>query len=164
MGSSGAGKTTVGKRLAESLGWEFLEGDDLHPPGNIDKMRRGIALNDEDREPWLARLRARIERYLDERRPAVVACSALRRTYRERLRADPQRVRFVYLKGNYALLAERLRRRRGHYMKARMLAGQLTQLEEPASALVLDAALPVENLVARIREAFALREGTGIGK
>lgn len=156
MGPAGAGKTTVGERLAAALGWEFLEGDALHPRENIDKMRRGIALNDEDRAPWLARLRRCIERYLREQRRAVVACSALKRAYRERLRADRARVRFVYLKGDCALVAERLRRRRGHYMKEHMLAGQMAQLEEPASALVLDAARPVDELVAGIRAAFAL--------
>lgn len=156
MGSAGAGKTTVGERLAAALGWDFLEGDALHPPANVDKMRRGIPLDDADRAPWLDRLRGCIERYLREQRRAVVACSALKRAYRERLRVDRARVRFVYLKGDYALLAERLRRRRGHFMKERMLAGQLAQLEEPASALVFDAARPVDDLVAQIRAALAL--------
>lgn len=156
MGSAGAGKTTVGERLAAALGWEFLEGDALHPAHNIEKMRRGTPLNDADRAPWLERLRRYIERCLAENRRAVIACSALRRAYRERLRADPRRVRFVYLKGDYGLLHARLLRRRRHYMKAGMLSSQLTELEEPAHALVVDASLPPEEIVAHIRAALAV--------
>lgn len=156
MGSSGAGKTTVGKRLAAALGWAFLEGDDLHPPDNIDKMRRGIPLSDADRAPWLERLRRRIARYLATGQSAVVACSALRRAYRERLSVDPRAVRFVYLKGEYPLLHARLHARTGHFMKPSMLRSQLETLEDPANALVIDAALPADAIVASIRAALGV--------
>lgn len=154
MGTAGAGKTTAGKRLAEVLRWNFLDGDELHPPANIAKMRRGIALTDADRAPWLERLRGSIERYLARGEGAVIACSALRHRYRQQLRVDPQRVCFVYLKGTYELLRRRLQRRGGHFMKAPMLQSQLAVLEEPNRALIVDAALPVDAIVARIRAAF----------
>lgn len=159
MGTSGAGKTTVGKRLAADLGWTFLEGDALHPASNIKKMRAGIPLTDADRAPWLDRLRGQIERYLATGQSAVVACSALRRAYRERLRVDPQRVRFVYLKGDYELLRERLQRRKDHYMKVTMLKSQLAAFEEPRNAFVVDAALPVETIVAQVRLALGYDRG-----
>lgn len=156
MGTAGAGKTTVGKRLAAVLGWDFLDGDDLHPPANVAKMRRGEPLTDADRAPWLERLRERIARYLAEDQGAAIACSALRHGYRERLRVDPERVRFVYLKGAYPLLRRRLRSRTGHFVKPSMLASQIATLEEPRHALVIDAALPVDAIVARIRAALGV--------
>jgi len=156
MGVTGAGKTTVGRRLAHALGWPFLEGDDLHPPGNVEKMRRGVPLTDADRVPWFERLRENIERYLDRNQPAVVASSALREAYRVRLRPDPEAVRLVYLKGSRKLLCDRLEARAGHFMKSSLLESQLALLEEPADALVIDAALPVDEIVARIRAAFGI--------
>lgn len=155
MGVAGAGKTTVGVRLAAALGWSFLDGDALHPSSNVDKMRRGIALTDADRAPWLERLRGAIEHYLAMGEPAVIACSALRRSYRARLRVDP-RVRFVYLRGAEPLLRARLAARRGHYAGEALLASQLAALEEPRAALVLDAGLPVDALVERIVQRWHL--------
>lgn len=156
MGPSGVGKTTVGKRLAADLGWGFLDGDDLHPAENVEKMRRGMPLTDADRTPWLAQLRRHIERRLLSNRGAVIASSALRRRYRKRLRVDPHRVRFVYLKGTYPLLHRRLATRGGHFMQPSLLVSQLATLEEPDDALIIDAALPVDTIVARIRAALGV--------
>lgn len=155
MGVSGAGKTTVGKRLAKALDCPFVEGDELHPASNVEKMRRGTPLTDEDRAPWLARLRERISGCLQAAQSAVISCSALRRVYRKQLRVDP-RVRFVYLKGDYELLRQRLQRRSGHFMKAAMLKSQLETLEEPEDAITVDAALPVDEIVARVRQTLAI--------
>jgi gluconokinase len=153
MGVAGAGKSTVGARLAAALGWPFLDADALHPSPNVEKMRRGIPLSDADRDPWLTHVRQRIEDYVRARQSAVVACSALRREYRERLRVDPA-VRFVFLKGDSALLLDRLNRRVAHFLKAPLLASQLASLEEPIDAITIDAALPVDEIVQRIRGAL----------
>lgn len=150
MGVAGAGKSTVGARLAAVLGWPFLDADALHPPPNVDKMRRGIPLTDADRYPWLAHVRKRIEDYVRAGQSAVVACSALRGGYRDRLRVDPT-VRFVFLKGDPALLLDRVNRRIDHFLKAPLLESQLASLEEPIDAVTIDAALPVDEIVQRIR-------------
>ncbi|HEX7043647.1 MAG TPA: gluconokinase [Burkholderiales bacterium] len=154
MGIAGTGKTTVGRRVAAALGWEFLDGDDLHPAANVAKMARGVPLTDEDRAPWLERVRERIAGYLARGTGAVVACSALKRRYRARLRVDPARVHFVHLEGDPPLLHARLAARAGHYMKAGLLDSQLAALEPPRRALAIDAALPVDAIVARIRSAI----------
>lgn len=155
MGVAGAGKSTAGARLAEVLGWPFLDVDALHPPPNVEKMRRGIPLTDADRDPWLTQVRQRIEDYVRAGQSAVVACSALRREYRKRLRVDPA-VRFVFLKGDSALLRDRLNRRVGHFLKSPLLASQLASLEEPVGATTIDAALPVDEIVQRIRDALTI--------
>ena len=129
-GVSGAGKTTVGKLLAQELGWHFYEADDFHSPGNVEKMRTGVPLTDEDRWPWLENLRELIERELSAGENAVLACSALKRKYRERLRVGPD-VKLVFLRGDYALITEQLRRRHGHFMNPALLQSQFTDLEEP---------------------------------
>jgi gluconokinase len=154
MGAAGAGKTTVGARLARALGWNFLDGDDLLPPASIEKLRRGIGLTDMDREPWLQDLRVRIDAFLAAGQPAVVACSALRQAYRERLRADTDAVRFVYLKAEHALLRARVETRKGHFFAPSLLDSQLAILEEPRDAVIVDAALPVDEIVARVRAAL----------
>jgi len=130
FGVSGAGKTTIGKLLAEDLGWQFYEGDDFHPLANIEKMRSGRPLTDEDRWPWLDRLRDQITRSLAAKENAVLSCSALKRAYRERLRVSDD-VKFVFLRGDYALVEKQLRRRRGHFMNPDLLRSQFTDLEEP---------------------------------
>jgi gluconokinase len=132
-GVSGAGKTTIGKLLAEELGWRFYEADDFHPRANIDKMRRGIPLTDEDRWPWLENLRELIERGIATGENAVLACSALKRAYRQYLRVSAK-VKLVFLRGEYALIAEQLRHRRGHFMNPALLQSQFADLEEPQSA------------------------------
>ena len=133
MGVSGSGKTTVGRLIAERLGWAFVEGDDLHPEANRRKMAAGTPLTDEDRWPWLDRIAARMRRDDGEGHSIVVACSALRRSYRDRLRACGADVRFLHLTGAPALLRDRLERREGHFMPAGLLDSQLATLE-PAGA------------------------------
>jgi gluconokinase len=155
MGPSGVGKTTVGSALAAALGWEFIEGDDLHPPENIAKMRHGIALSHADRMPWLSALRRNIEAVEREGRSAVIACSALTGEYRAMLSAGTDTVRFVYLHGERALLERRLRQRSGHFAGPELLSTQLATLEDPGeTALTLDASASPEALVSAIREAF----------
>ena len=129
FGVSGAGKTTIGKLLAEQLGWQFYEADDFHPRANIEKMRSGRPLTDEDRWPWLERLREQITRSITAKDNAVLACSALKRAYRDRLRVSDD-VTFVFLRGDYALIAEQLRHRRGHFMNPELLRSQFADLEQ----------------------------------
>jgi gluconokinase len=130
FGVSGAGKTTIGKLLAEQLGWRFYEADDFHPRNNIEKMHSGIPLTDEDRWPWLGRLREQITLSLSAKENSVLACSALKRAYRDRLRVSGD-MKFVFLRGDYALVEKQLRRRRGHFMNPDLLRSQFTDLEEP---------------------------------
>ena len=150
MGVSGSGKTTVGKLLAEALGAEFVEGDAYHPPTNVEKMRRGIPLDDADRRPWLEALSKEIERWLGEARTVVLACSALKQSYRDMLAKGRPEVYFVYLKGEEPLLRARLERRRGHYMPASLLASQIAALEEPGDAITVDVSGPPEAIVSEI--------------
>lgn len=145
MGVSGAGKTTVAKQLAARLGWPFEEGDDLHPAANIEKMRGGNALTDEDREPWLRAVAAWIDRQCALNQPGIITCSALKKRYRELLTGGRPGVRLVYLRGTPALIARRLAGRHGHFMPAALIQSQFDTLEEPDSAedtITVDAALP----------------------
>lgn len=156
MGAAGAGKTRVGRRLAGVLGWAYYEGDDFHPAANVEKMRRGLPLGDEDRAPWLAALARLTSELARNGTDAVLACSALKRAYREQLRPPeaPDAVRFVYLRAPAKVLASRLRNREGHFMPATLVPSQLATLEEPAAeehALILDATLAVDELVERVR-------------
>ena len=130
FGVSGVGKTTVGKLLTQQLNWQFLEADDFHPAANIEKMRSGRPLTDEDRWPWLDCLRKQIEQLLAAGENAVMACSALKRAYRDHLRVSDQ-VRFVFLRGDYALVEKQLRNRRHHFMNPGLLRSQFDGLEEP---------------------------------
>jgi len=132
-GVAGAGKTTVGKLLARELGWQFYEADDFHPQANIDKMRSGLPLTDEDRQPWLNSLREVIERSLQAGVNSVLACSALKKKYRDRLRVSAE-VKFVFLRGDPARIAKQLEQRRGHFMGPKLLDSQFADLEEPASS------------------------------
>lgn len=131
MGVAGSGKTTIGTLLAEELGWEFFDADDLQPQANIERMRSGVALTDKERAVWLDRVGALTSKLTRQGRSAVLAFSALRRSYRERLTGDNGGTRFVYLKGDPALLQQRLAQRRGHYFRADLLPSQLAALEEP---------------------------------
>ena len=155
MGVVGSGKTTVGRLLAAELGWEFADADDFHPPANVEKIRRGISLNDEDRDPWLDCLRDAIIGWSAERRNAVLACSALKQSYRLRLQTAPD-MQFVYLKGSAELIASRLRARHGHFANESILTGQFADLEEPGQALTVDIAYSPEEIVLQIRKALRL--------
>lgn len=155
MGVVGSGKTTIGSLLASQLGWEFADADDFHPQSNVDKIRHGIPLTDEDREPWLDRLRDAILGWIDTGRSVVLACSALKTVYRAKLSVDPQ-VRFVYLKGDAALIADRLRTRHGHFASESILASQLADLEEPGAAITVEINDSPEQIVAQIRSALAI--------
>jgi len=153
MGVSGTGKTTVGHLLAAELGWDFADGDDYHPAANVEKMRSGIPLTDADREPWLKALREQIAAWIDAGKNAVLACSALKRAYRDRLRISPE-LRLVYLRGTPELLRQRLHTRRGHFMTERMLDSQLETLEEPCEsegAVVVDVDRSPAQIVKEIR-------------
>ena len=150
MGVSGSGKTTVGQLLATALRAEFAEGDAYHPPANIEKMRRGIPLDDADRWPWLEILRAEIDRWLAAERTVVLACSALKQRYRDVLAKGRPGVRFVYLEGDKRLIRDRLDRRRGHYMPASLLDSQLAALEPPADAIKVDVAGTPEAIAAEV--------------
>jgi gluconokinase len=130
FGVSGTGKTTVGELLARGLGWRFLEADEFHSRENIEKMRSGRPLNDENRRPWLESLREQIKRSLAAGENTVLACSALKRAYRDCLRVN-ERVKFVFLHGDYALVKQQLLSRHGHFMNPGLLQSQFDDLEEP---------------------------------
>lgn len=147
MGVSGSGKTSVGKSLAEQLGWDFYDADDFHPPENIAKMTSGIPLNDSDRAPWLATLQDLISWALKEGRHGVLACSALKERYRQQLLAGNPDVQIVYLKGTYDLIWSRMSKRSDHYMRPHMLKSQFEALEEPTNALTVSASRPVNEIV-----------------
>jgi len=148
MGVSASGKSTVGARLATRLGVPFTDADDLHPPENIDKMRSGLPLDDADREPWLDRVGSTLADAPGD--GIVVACSSLRRAYRDRLLRSAPATRFIHLHLSEAALAERAGSRSGHFMPAALLASQLETLEAPTSdepALIVDADAPVDEIV-----------------
>ncbi len=155
MGVSGSGKTTVGRLLASQLGWKFADGDDYHPAANVEKMRTGIPLTDADRAPWLSTLRALIADWIAAEKNAVLACSALKRSYREELQVAPQ-VQVVYLRGTPQLLHQRLHARSGHFMTEGMLESQLATLQEPENATVVDIGRSPEEIVNEIRARLAL--------
>lgn len=154
MGVAGSGKTTVGRALAERLGWRFVDADDLHPPENINLMTAGVPLTDTDREPWLESLSAVVSAADGTGEDLVVACSALRARFRERLRAAADDLRYVYLRADREVIARRLAARTGHFLSPDLLESQFAALEEPDGELVLDAHEPAELLVARIRRRF----------
>ena len=152
-GVAGAGKTTVGKLLAKNLGWKFYEGDDFHPAANVEKMRRGKALTDADRRPWLDALRAVIQSSLANGENGILACSALKQRYRAHLRVNEQVV-FVHLAATPELIERRLEQRKGHFMNPSLLESQFATLETPQTALTLDASLPPVALVQQLRDAL----------
>ena len=158
MGVSGAGKTTVAQLLAARLGWPFEEGDALHPAANVAKMHAGIALNDDDRRPWLEAVAAWIDGQRAAGLPGIITCSALKRAYRRVVVGDRPEVRLVYLRGSRALIAEHLAERRGHFMPASLLQSQLETLEAPGPdehPIVVDVGPPPEQVVAEILRQLA---------
>ncbi len=140
MGVEGSGKTTIGKMLAEKLGWKFYDADDYHPKSNVEKMRRGVPLNDYDRQPWLAEVRKLISFSLNHNEPSIVACSALKESYREYLKHKEDDVIFVYLRGDKNTISNRLAARKGHFAGTELLKSQLQTLEEPQDAITADIA------------------------
>ena len=161
MGVSGAGKTTVGERLASTLGWAFADADDYHSAENIARMRRGEGLTDAERAPWLHALAALIADHVARATPLVLACSALRRSYRATLAPDTlgTAVRFAHLQVSPETLAARLRARAGHYASGTLLASQLATLEPPGTdegVLVLDGERTPEEIVATLRAALGV--------
>ncbi len=152
MGVAGSGKTAFGKKLAERLGWEFFDADDFHPPENIAKMSAGIPLTDSDREPWLAALANLLDSTLKAGKHPVLACSALKESYRQKLLAGRNEVTLIYLKGSYELIWSRISARQGHYMKPAMLQSQFAILEEPQNALVLDISMTLEEMVTAVMD------------
>ena len=137
MGVTGSGKTTVGQLLAARLGYLFADADDFHSAANKEKMHKGIPLTDADRLPWLAAMHEQIAKWIASKQDAVLACSALKQSYRQQLWSGRE-VNFVYLKGSYELIAQRLRARKGHFADEHILAGQFADLEEPTDAIVVD--------------------------
>jgi gluconokinase len=138
MGVSGSGKTTVGQKLAQRLGWAFYDADNFHPKENVDKMSSGQPLHDKDREPWLGALNKLIAENLEQQRSLVLACSALKEKYRQHLaKGHEERTKFVYLEGDFETIYTRMQTRK-HFMKPAMLQSQFDTLEEPANAVVVD--------------------------
>ena len=155
MGVTGSGKTTVGQNLAASLGWQYFDADEFHSAANIEKMKSGVPLNDADRKPWLESLQRVIRDSLKKAEPAVLACSALKESYRDMLLID-ERVQFVYLKGDYDLIKERLRARSDHYMNPDLLDSQFETLEEPNDALQIDIGSSPDAIVEIIRQRLCI--------
>jgi len=151
MGVSGSGKNAIGEPLAARLGWKFIDGDDYHPPENVKKMAAGIPLQDEDRWPWLDRLNA----LLRKEKQAVLACSALKDAYRQRLLAGIDEHAIVYLRGSFELIRSRVEARRHRYMPASLLRSQFDALEPPRQAIEVDVALDVETSVETIVKALS---------
>ena len=147
MGVSGSGKTSVGKSLAKHLGWDFYDADDFHPPENVAKMAKTIPLTDSDRAPWLAALHELISSSLARNLPGVLACSALKERYRQKLLEGKDGVRLIYLKGSYDLIWSRMSARKDHYMKPHMLQSQFETLEEPVNALIVDVTPSVDEIL-----------------
>jgi gluconokinase len=153
MGVSGSGKSTIGIALAEQLGWPFIDADDYHPAENVEKMHRGVPLTDEDRRPWLAMLRLKVDDVCEAHQNAVLACSALKHAYQEYLQQDEVgQVHYVYLHGSEELIAQRLAERKGHFMNPGLLHSQFETLEPPEDATWVEIAPPVPEIVAEIRK------------
>jgi gluconokinase len=156
MGVAGSGKTTVGARLASALDWEFIDADDFHSPQNLAKMASGTPLTDEDRRPWLNDLHALVTRFAQSDRDLVLACSALKSSYRDLLASASPETAIVYLKADPALILERLTQRQRHFMPANLVESQFTALEEPEDAIAIPATLRPDQIVAAIRTALCM--------
>ena len=164
MGVSGAGKTVIGRRLAHQLGWTFLDADDFHTAANVEKMRRGIPLDDDDRLPWLRAIRAALDEAVGRGSNVVVACSALREAYRRVLFDELTDVHLVYLDAPREVLRRRLESRRDHFMPASLLDSQLAALEPPPDALTVDATQPIDDIVETLLRKVGDRRGQPLGR
>jgi len=150
MGVSGSGKTTIGRALAETLHWGFSDADDFHSPANVEKMKNGIPLTDEDRGPWLRSIRAEIEQWKRDEPGHVLACSALKGSYREILGLNDPEVKFVYLQGGFDLICQRLKERTSHFFNPALLRSQFDALENPKDALVVDVSKEPQEIISAI--------------
>jgi len=160
MGVSGSGKSTIGAMLAGRLHWHFEEGDTLHPAANIEKMRRGVPLDDADRKSWLQAVAGVIDHWLESGNRGVVACSALKRTYRQMIIGQREAVRLVYLEGSYELILQRMAARHGHFMPVSLLESQFQALEEPLPeehALVIPIERTAEQIMREIETRLQLQ-------
>jgi len=156
IGPMGCGKSTIGELLAKELGWPFYDADDFHPKKNVEKMRAGIALNNEERKPWLKRLHDKIQSLIMHKKNAILACSALKQTYRDALGINQKTVKTVYLKGSYELLRKRVEQRQHPYMDKNLLKSQLKTLEEPKNGLRVDISSAPEIIVSTIIRSLSL--------
>ena len=156
MGVSGVGKTTIGKALAQELGWRFLDADDYHPPENIAKMAAGVPLDDADRRPWLAKINRALLEWQSGGSSAVLACSALKESYRQQLARGVKDLEVVYLRGAFELIKERMNGRRHRFMPAALLRSQFAALEPPEQAIEVDVSAPVESSVSKIKKQLQL--------
>ena len=156
MGVSGSGKTTVGQQLATDQGWLYADGDHFHSSENIAKMSNGIPLVDEDRSTWLTRISQYIKEHIKSKQNIVISCSALKQQYRRQLQLDPERIKFVYLKGSEALIKKRLQSRSDHFMSAELLASQFDALEEPEHAMIIDITHSPDQISAAIQKSLCL--------
>ncbi|BAU64057.1 carbohydrate kinase, thermoresistant glucokinase [Stanieria sp. NIES-3757] len=148
MGVAGSGKSTVGKLLSQRLGWQFYDADDFHPPENLAKMSLGLPLSDRDREPWLDRLKQLIEQTINQGNSAILACSALKSSYRHFLTQNQKNdICWIYLRGDYELILTRIQQRQKHFFKEEILRSQFANLEEPTEALIIDVSMSPDAIV-----------------
>jgi gluconokinase len=152
MGVSGSGKSTVGKLLSDRTGWSFYDADNFHPAENIAKMSQNIPLTDSDRQPWLSQLQELIDRTIKSKNNTILACSALKSTYRDILQGNRQEIVWIYLRGSYQEIKTRIEQRQGHFLSANLLQNQFDTLEEPKNVIIFDIYLPPEVIVDRIIE------------
>jgi len=156
MGVSGSGKTTIGKMLAESLHWQFTDADAFHSSENVAKMSSGIPLDDSDRILWLQDLQRAIATWLQDNKNVVLACSALKASYREFLVLDEERIKLVYLRGSFEMIKERLQKRQNHFMREKLLQSQFDSLQEPENAICVDVCEAPQVIVQQVREALGI--------
>ena len=152
MGVSGSGKTTIGRALAAALRWSFSDADDFHSPANVEKMKQGIPLSDEDREPWLRTIRGAIEQWKRDESGHVLACSALKGSYRDLLGQNDPNVKFVYLQGAFDVISQRLKKRKSHFFNPALLRSQFDALENPKDAMIVDVSREPQEIIRAILE------------
>ena len=154
MGVAGSGKTAVGMQVAQKLDWIFLDADNFHPPANIEKMKHGIPLNDEDRAPWLQRLHDELQRQMAEGHSVILACSALKETYRKVLRDEVSPPTFVYLDVDPETIRDRLQQRTAHFFPKELMESQFATLEKPKDAIIIDARKPLADVIDQVIHAL----------